>query len=763
MTVKEKVQLLYLTYFNRAADQSGLSYWQARLEAGESIDSLHQAFANPNVPEISALYTNANSVESYISTVYRNLLNREPDTSGLDYWSGRVQELLDQGIPLENAGLAMLAAFMNAAEGNTGIDADTLATKLIIAETITENTRETPEKIYALSQQYLTSSELYTLDEAGLADLKAEIKDLGQEDTQGPSNGSGGSNNADKTPPEMVAAELLGNGETLIITYSEPLAGDPTPDSFTLSGLANVIAISLEGRYLELSLDRPISSDSSFNVRYEPQTASESLADTSGNKALPQLLDENITNNSVIEQENSSISGTAQDGYLRGANVFMDLDRDGIQDDDEPHTVTDYEGNFTLLGGKGGPIIVSGGTDISTGLPNMGVFKAPPGATIVNPLTTLIAEMAGESLTTESIAIAQANVVKALGLSEGADLLASDPIATALSATASSEEKQAALQVQSASIQVANLISATSSILSKAGGDNETTAKNAAITIANILKESTENIDLSDNATITDIINQTAASSGKELEEGESNSAATSLSNLNGRIKTAASDTSKTPEDALSEAVKAQVVAQGELSTSLKNGATLTEDEIETAVSKAESKELLPDLKQDEAPFIISSRPADDTTNVSPQAKLLLTFNEPVIAKSGGTIILHSAEGEPLIFSVTDSNHVTVVGNKVWLNPRMNLDVDTKYHVTISADAFVDQDGEAFAGISDSQELNFATSDKSTIVGTEDSDYLTGTVGNDTIHGLAGDDYLEGGAGNDTLLGGDGNDYLYDT
>ncbi|CAO1661901.1 hypothetical protein NYA30BAC_01427 [Halomonas sp. NYA30] len=31
MTAKENIQLLYLTYFNRAADQSGLTYWQERL------------------------------------------------------------------------------------------------------------------------------------------------------------------------------------------------------------------------------------------------------------------------------------------------------------------------------------------------------------------------------------------------------------------------------------------------------------------------------------------------------------------------------------------------------------------------------------------------------------------------------------------------------------------------------------------------------------------------------------------------------------
>ncbi|CAO1661895.1 Hemolysin-type calcium-binding protein [Halomonas sp. NYA30] len=711
------------------------------------------------MPEISALYTDVNSAESYISTVYRNLLNRDPDANGLDYWSERIQATLDQGTPLESAGLAMLAAFMNAAGGNTGVDADTLAAKLVIAETITEITSETPEKIAELSQQYLATPELHSFNENELSSLTSQIKASAQQETEGSTGGSSGG--TDQTPPAMVAAELLGNGESITISYSELLTGSPNPSSFTLGSLANVTAVQINGNSLELTLDRPVSSDAEITISYDANTQG-SLADTSGNAAQSQLLADNISNNSVIEQTNI-ISGTAQDGYLRDATVFMDLDFDGVMDDDEPQSLTDYEGNFTLLGGSGGPIIVKGGTDISTGLANTGIFKAPPGATIVNPLTTLIAEMAGNDLTSDGIAAAQAKVVKALGLSEGANLLSSDPIATALSTTASSEEKQAALGIQAASIQVANLISATSSILSKNGNDGEATAKNAAITIANILKDSEESVDLSNSTTITAIIDTTATSSDKMLGDGESASAATSLSNLNARIKTAVSDVSKTPEDALNEAVKAQVVAQGDLSASFKEGQTLTDDAIEQAVSKATSKELLPDLKQDEAPFIINTSPADDTANVSPQAKLLFTFNEPILANAGGTISLRPAEGDALIFEVTDSYHVTVVGNKVWLNPRMNLDVETEYYVTISDEAFVDQDGQVFAGISENQSRTFTTSDKSTIVGTESYDYLVGTLGNDTIHGLAGDDSLEGEAGNDTLLGGEGNDYLYDT
>ncbi|WP_336269466.1 DUF4214 domain-containing protein [Vreelandella arctica] len=283
MTAKENIQLLYLTYFNRAADQSGLTYWQERLEAGESIASLHQVFANPDVPEISALYTDVNSAESYISTVYRNLLNRDPDANGLDYWSERIQATLDQGTPLESAGLAMLAAFMNAAGGNTGVDADTLAAKLVIAETITEITSETPEKIAELSQQYLATPELHSFNENELSSLTSQIKASAQQETEGSTGGSSGG--TDQTPPAMVAAELLGNGESITISYSELLTGSPNPSSFTLGSLANVTAVQINGNSLELTLDRPVSSDAEITISYDANTQG-SLADTSGNAAL---------------------------------------------------------------------------------------------------------------------------------------------------------------------------------------------------------------------------------------------------------------------------------------------------------------------------------------------------------------------------------------------------------------------------------------------------------------------------------------------
>ena len=50
----------------------------------------------------------------------------------------------------------------------------------------------------------------------------------------------------------------------------------------------------------------------------------------------------------VLNQQSSTGSGTAMDGYLFGSTVFIDYDEDGIHDDDEPSGITDELGNYSV-------------------------------------------------------------------------------------------------------------------------------------------------------------------------------------------------------------------------------------------------------------------------------------------------------------------------------------------------------------------------------------------------------------------------------
>ncbi|MEP6789863.1 MAG: DUF4214 domain-containing protein [Ramlibacter sp.] len=169
-------------------------------------------------------------------------------------------------------------------------------------------------------------------------------------------------------------------------------------------------------------------------------------------------------------------TGTALDGYLKGATVFADANGDGIWNEGEAKAETDDKGGFSLTGGQG-TIILTGGIDISTNLKHTGVMKAAAGSTVVNPLTSLQEALVAQGQTVDQ---AQQAVTKAFGLSASIDLRTYDPLAVAFSATASAAEKAAAVQVQAAAAKLQNLMVAAGGALVGAAGAGQLSAEAAS-------------------------------------------------------------------------------------------------------------------------------------------------------------------------------------------------------------------------------------------------------------------------------------------
>jgi len=94
----------------------------------------------------------------------------------------------------------------------------------------------------------------------------------------------------------------------------------------------------------------------------------------------------------------TSNSGTVVNGYISGATVFQDLNGDGVWQDGEPTAVTGADGTFSLnvltdTAYAGAFIVMSGGTDLSTGLAYTSILKGPVGSTTITPLTTLVSAL----------------------------------------------------------------------------------------------------------------------------------------------------------------------------------------------------------------------------------------------------------------------------------------------------------------------------------------------------------------------------------
>jgi hypothetical protein len=113
----------------------------------------------------------------------------------------------------------------------------------------------------------------------------------------------------------------------------------------------------------------------------------------------------------------TSVSGKVVDGYLNGATVYCDSNKNGILDASEVSTTTDTGGNFRFPAGCANTIVGHSGSDVTTGYAFNGTLKAPGGSIVVTPLTTLLADT---GMTTAQLAFA-------LGLPAGTDVTQLDP------------------------------------------------------------------------------------------------------------------------------------------------------------------------------------------------------------------------------------------------------------------------------------------------------------------------------------------------
>ncbi len=129
--------------------------------------------------------------------------------------------------------------------------------------------------------------------------------------------------------------------------------------------------------------------------------------------------------------------GVVSDGYVSGAQIYIDTNANGLGDSSELQTgiVTNSKGAFLLpKTAPAGVIIAVGGTNIDTGLPQTTPLKAPAGSRTINPLTTLVQSVIDEAAAgqqTLTPAEASALVTTALGLTlpTGKTLTSYDPLA----------------------------------------------------------------------------------------------------------------------------------------------------------------------------------------------------------------------------------------------------------------------------------------------------------------------------------------------
>ena len=168
----------------------------------------------------------------------------------------------------------------------------------------------------------------------------------------------------------------------------------------------------------------------------------------------------------LMARYNFSFVGSAVNGYLEGSLVFLDLNFNGLLDEDEPFALADESGRYHLsisedesiaidlnFNGVIDPgeatLVIMGGTDRASGLDLEIAYKAPPGYAVVTAITTLVAELVEEGL---SLTDAEERVKSVLGLPQSINLATFEPL------LATSDDQANGLLFVNQATKLANLL-----------------------------------------------------------------------------------------------------------------------------------------------------------------------------------------------------------------------------------------------------------------------------------------------------------------
>ncbi|WP_350296404.1 Ig-like domain-containing protein [Limnohabitans sp. Rim8] len=319
----------------------------------------------------------------------------------------------------------------------------------------------------------------------------------------------------DTATPTITSLVADSATQKISLTYSEALdaLNKPEATAFTVSigGVANLVAsVAVSGSTVVLTMTNPIPTSGAVSVAYQDPTNADDVAaiqDAVGNDAA------------------SFANVVVADGYIRGANVYIDTNNNGRIDvgADTFVGVTDKNGNILIPGNLvGGTLLVQGGVNIDTGVANTAVLKAPKGSTSITPLTTLVQTVVEQQVAANPntvvdaavIQTAMAQVASALGLTtalNGKSLTSYDPIA------------QGNTVVQKAAAQVATIVALAS------GGDEAKSAEVMSSLTTRISSNGTAPAISLDDATVLNSILPSSLSLS-DAKKSEITAASTSIS-----------------------------------------------------------------------------------------------------------------------------------------------------------------------------------------------------------------------------------------
>lgn len=285
LTIGQQLELIYIGYFDRAADGPGFSFWEgqnvtaqaAGETAGTALTNIANSFAPQ--PEAIALYpflagtSSASQADlaTLISDVYENLFGRAPDPTGEAYWLGQ----------LASGAVTTGAAILAIANGATGTDANEVTNKITVALDFTTRTTaaglsgsgSSSSAFLAAARSVLTGVDGTTLNDASVtAGENATTAFISGATTGSITTVAAASMPSPATGPITISASnsvidpgvggytiqfLTGTSADTLMLHTggmDQVSGfDPTTDVLNVSSLLSEANVNLNGDVLALS------------------------------------------------------------------------------------------------------------------------------------------------------------------------------------------------------------------------------------------------------------------------------------------------------------------------------------------------------------------------------------------------------------------------------------------------------------------------------------------------------------------------------
>jgi Ca2+-binding RTX toxin-like protein len=502
-----------------------------------------------------------------------------------------------------------------------------------------------------------------------------------------------------------------GSGDVIRVTLSSAEQGNSTSTSSTSSGSSG-------------TTETTTTSGSSANSNYLQTDQTEQTTTSSSNN------DTNVTSSSTTSPAPTtvSLSGRAIDGYISGATVFLDADNDGALDSGEIWTTTDSQGNYTLSStDTSAPIVLFGGTDISTNQALVGTLKAPAGSTVVTPLTTMMQSMMAGGL---SEASAQSQIATMLGISSLPDLNSFDPVAT--SSSGSSSEVTQAAQVMKAAIQVQNMVTTMSALMVGAGGVTAAAATAAIFqALASQATSASGSVDFSQSSNVSSLIDSVASNlslTGDADLAAAKATVATVIANVTSAVNTAFNADPTGGADLLASLANVATVAQGSATSAIQNA--FTSGDLSSSLSSLNS-----DFSGANLTNAISSA----------SSGLIGSSGNDTLTGTGGNDVISGLGGNDTLAGLAGDDSLT--GGE---------GTDTATFAAAGAGITVSLESGLATGGAGSDSL----SGIEIVIGSDHDDTMLGGTGNDSFSGGLGNDSFAGGSGNDVIDGGGGTDCI---